>query len=100
VSLAGGAASGDVTTTLLDQGVLGAIVVALGVFALRLINRETSRADDAQRRLDTLQQAIRDDILPAVIRATEAQSRAADVLAKVADLLPDVTSALRDRTRR
>jgi hypothetical protein len=77
---------------LFAYGPLGVMVVALGFIAWRLIGRETVRADKAQSQNDLLNESIRNDILPAVVKAAE-------LLAKVSEQLPEVVAALRDRER-
>jgi hypothetical protein len=81
-----------VTSTLLDQGILGVCVLVLGALAWWLIRREAARADEAQEQVSALHELIRTDVIAALIKAN-------DVLAKVAEILPDVASALRDHDR-
>lgn len=91
--------TGGVTAILLDRGVLGACVLILGALAWWLIRREAARADDAQEQLTELHGKIRDDVLPAVIRASDTQATVSQLLVKLSDILPDVVSALRDHNR-
>jgi hypothetical protein len=88
-----------VASTLLDRGVLGVCVLVLGALAWWLIRREAARADAAQRQVNDLNLRIRDDLLPAVLRAQEAHTAVTQLLVRVGELLPDVASALRDYDR-
>jgi hypothetical protein len=74
-------------------------VLVLGALAWWLIRREAARADAALQQVKDLNQAIRDDVLPAVLRAAEAHAAVTQLLVKVGELLPDVASALRDFER-
>lgn len=93
------ALSGDVAQTFLDRGVLGACVLVLGVLAWWLIRREAARADAAQAQVTDLNKVIRDELLPAVLKAAETHAAVTSLLVKVGELLPDVASALRDYDR-
>lgn len=76
------------STTLLQYGVLGLVVLALAWFAWTTIQRERRRAEDLDARLQALHESVRTEVVPAVTRATEA-------LARITELLPDVIAATR-----
>jgi hypothetical protein len=88
-----------VASTLLDRGVLGVCVLVLGLLAWWLIRREAARADTAQAQVTELNQRIRDELLPAVLKAAEQHATVTSLLTRIGDLLPDVAAALRDYER-
>lgn len=88
-----------VASTLIDRGVLGVCVFVLGALAWWLIRREAARADAALEQVADLNKSIRDDVLPAVLKAAETHAAVTQLLVKVGELLPDVASALRDFDR-
>lgn len=90
---------GEGTSVLFDRGVLGVAVVALAAVAWWLLRREAARADAAQAQVEQLNKAIRDDVLPAVLKAAEGHAAVTALLVKVGELLPDVATALRDYDR-
>lgn len=77
------------TTSLLQYGVLGLVVLALTWFSWTTIQRERKRAEDLDQRLEALHEAVRTEVVPAVTRATEA-------LARITELLPDLIAATRN----
>jgi hypothetical protein len=95
----GDALPDGVASTLLDRGVLGVCVLVLGLLAWWLIRREAARADAAQAQVTELNQRIRDDLLPAVLKAAEQHATVTSLLTRIGELLPDVAAALRDYER-
>jgi hypothetical protein len=95
----GDALPDGVASTLLDRGVLGVCVLVLGLLAWWLIRREAARADTAQAQVTELNQRIRDELLPAVLKAAEQHATVTSLLTRIGDLLPDVAAALRDYER-
>lgn len=68
------AAAGDSAqspTSLVQYGVLGIIVAALGPFAYVAYKREAARADRLEVRLDEMHRANTEKIIPALLSATE-----------------------------
>jgi hypothetical protein len=74
------------TTSLLQYGVLGLVVLALAWFAWTTIQRERRRSEDLDARLQALHDSVRTEVVPAVTRATEA-------LARITELLPEMIAA-------
>lgn len=78
----------------LQYGALGASVLALGWFAWTMIQttiqREKDRADAAEARYQELSESVRAEMVPALIRCTDAVTR-------VMDLLPDLIAATKRR---
>lgn len=89
---AGVTPAGAVTSELARSGLLGALVLALGVLAYRLILRETARADRAEAALRELEREAREQMVKALIESANANR---DTTQAVRDML----AALRERDR-
>ena len=89
-----GSAAGAVVPPLMQLGFVGVAFVALGWFALSSIRRERTitdleraRADRAETAQDELQRAFRDEVIPVLVRCTDAMTR----------MTEEFSAALRDR---
>ncbi len=63
---------GSPTAALVQYGVLGIIVAALGPFAYLAYKREAARADRLEARLEELNRINVEKIIPAIVAATDA----------------------------
>lgn len=90
--VAGVTPASAVTSELARSGLLGALVLALGVLAYRLIQRETARADRAEAALRELEREAREQMVKALIESANANR---DTTQAVRDML----AALRERDR-
>ena len=79
--------------TLLQYGVLGLVVLILGWFSWGAVQRERRRADAAEERLNSLNEAIRKELVPVMTKSLAATE-------KLVEVLPDLLAALASRTRR
>lgn len=64
-----GAGARDAISVLTDSGVLGALVVLLGLFALWAYRREVQRADRLEGELARYRDATEERVIPLVERA-------------------------------
>lgn len=76
--------AGSIQGTFLQQGVLGAVALAGGLFAYVTIRRGWAREDALEKRLNELEDSIRTQFVPALTRAT-------DALIRLGERLPDET---------
>lgn len=83
-------ATGDVVVSeLARNGLLGVIVLALGILAYRLIQRETARADRAEAALRELEREARSQMIPALIESATANKATTEALRDVMTMLRD-----------
>lgn len=108
-----GSTGNPITDALLQYGVLGIAVVALGWVVLRLvkfiqslldrerdlIRIERERADRAEARVQELHDTIQRDVIPVVTRVTAATDRQTDASMRMAEVLGSAMAELR-RDRR
>jgi hypothetical protein len=79
---AGGAA--DPTAVFLQYGVVGALCVLLGMFALAAYRRERDRADRLEAKVDAMNERITDRFEDVMRNATLAMTAANDYLRDIA----------------
>lgn len=63
------AGAGEAISILAESGVLGALVILLGIFALLAYRREVQRADRLEGEIGRLRDATEDRVIPLVERA-------------------------------
>lgn len=78
------------TGVLLQYGALGVMLLALGWFAWSAVQRERQRADKAEEREQKLNEAMREQVIPVLTKATEA-------IVRVSEIVPEVVAELRQR---
>jgi hypothetical protein len=61
--------------TFLQQGILGAVALAGGLFAYVTVKRGWAREDALEKRLHDLEDSVRTEFVPALTRATDALIR-------------------------
>jgi hypothetical protein len=89
-----------VTGTYFQYGVLGATVVALGIMAYKLIQREQKRGDALDAMLAERNKYDRDTVIPALVQSQQTLAEVAKVLPEVGRLMTEFTAILRERERR
>jgi len=84
----------DVAASAADQlpqyGVLGLACLVLGWFSWSGVRRERLRADAAETDRTAMNTAMRDQVVPALIRSTDTTARATEVLAEAVSVLREL----------